>query len=158
MTHKSCFDYRWWKAKNHWCSVDAHLHDGAWSMLLSLVHIRSANTLIMYHINQTTFKIRDYHNQNSLALQWCSFSESGRERVAFSFTYKASQHHVYEWLQPITTNDARPKIVDAHLTLILPCTYPQYCIIQFGIVYCWWCFGSLCTIFMYFLLHHYNVL
>jgi len=49
--------------------------------------------------------------------------------VALSFAYKASQHRIYEWLQSIAmqiTNDARPKILDAPLTLILPWAYPQY--------------------------------
>ena len=33
------------------------------------------------------------------------------------------------------TNDARLKIVDAPLTLILPWVYAQYVIIEFGIIY-----------------------
>jgi len=52
--------------------------------------------------------------------------------VALSFAQKASLYHIYEWLQPIATqitNDARPEIVDAPLTLILPWVYPQYIII-----------------------------
>ena len=54
------------------------------------------------------------------------------------FAYEASQYPIYEWSQPIAkqiTNDARPTIVDAPLTLILPWAYPQFVIIYFGIIY-----------------------
>ena len=54
------------------------------------------------------------------------------------FAYEASQYPIYEWSQPIAkqiTNDARPKIIDAPLTLILPWAYPQFVIIYFGIIY-----------------------
>jgi len=54
------------------------------------------------------------------------------EREACPFAYEASQYCIYEWSQPITTqitNDARPKIVDTLLMLILPWAYPQYVII-----------------------------
>jgi len=71
-------------------------------------------------------------------LCWCLSLEWGREHVALSVAYKASQYRIYRWPQPITTqitNDARPKIIDAPLTLILRWVYPQYLIIQYGIVY-----------------------
>jgi len=67
-----------------------------------------------------------------------SLSEWGTEREACSFAYKASQYCIYKWSQPIAkqiTNDARPKIVSAQLTLILPWAYPQYVTIYFDVIY-----------------------
>jgi len=84
------------------------------------------------------FDLPDLQDQKSLTLRWRSTSEWGREREAPSFAYKASQYPIYEWTQPIAkqiTNDARPKIVDAPSTLILPWAYPQYVIMYFGIIY-----------------------
>jgi len=55
-------------------------------------------------------------------LWWRSFSQWGWEHVAFSFAYKGDQYLLYECLQPIATQiaqDARPKIIDAQLTLIV---------------------------------------
>jgi len=52
---------------------------------------------------------------------WHSFSRWGSERVAFAFAYKGGQYLSYDSLQPmpaLITQDARPKIVDALLTLI----------------------------------------
>jgi len=71
-------------------------------------------------------------DQKALRLRWCSYLEWVSERVALAFAQKASQYHIDEWPQRITTqitNDAQPKIVDAPLTLILPWEYPQYVII-----------------------------
>jgi len=39
--------------------MDAHFHDGAGSMSLSLFPITAANTLIMYHNNQIAFELPD---------------------------------------------------------------------------------------------------
>jgi len=58
--------------------------------------------------------------------------------VAFPFAYKVSQYLIYEWPQSIAmevTNNPTPKIIGTPLMLILPWMYPQYVIIQFGIVY-----------------------
>jgi len=51
----------------------------------------------------------------------CSFAEWGGEHVAVSFAYNGGLYLVYKCPQPIATQitqDARPKIVDALLTLI----------------------------------------
>jgi hypothetical protein len=71
-------------------------------------------------------------DQNLMTLYWCLLLEWGMEHVAFSFVYKASQYVMYEWPQTIATQnkyDARSKIIDAALTLILPEAYPRYVII-----------------------------
>ena len=121
ITDESRFDYKWWMAKNCWRSVDAHFHDGAGNMALSLFRIKAAKTLIMHTNYQITSELPYLQDQKSLTLRWCSYSEWRREHVALSFSLKASQYHIYEWPQLIAmqiTNDARPKIVDAPLTLI----------------------------------------
>jgi len=70
--------------------------------------ISTTESLLQY----LTYKYKD---------RWQSYSEWVRERLALSFAYKASQYHISELPQPIAmqiTNDARPKIVDALLTII----------------------------------------
>ena len=112
--------------------VDAHFHDGAGSVSLSLLSIKAANSLIMYSNDQMVFELPDLQDQNSITLCWRSLSEWGRECVAPTFAYAAIQYLIYEWLQPIATqitHDARPKIIDAALILIMPWAYPQYVII-----------------------------
>jgi len=52
--------------------------------------------------------------------------------VARPSANKANKYRIYEWSLPIAqqiNKDARPKIVDAPLTLILQWAYPQYVII-----------------------------
>ena len=88
--------------------------------------------LILSSNDQIAFELPDLEDQYSLMLCWRSFSEWGREHVAHSFAYKASQYLSYEWPQQIAmqiTQDARPKILDAPLTLILPWVYPQSVVI-----------------------------
>jgi len=128
----SHFDYQWWQAKNPWRSLEAHSHEGVWSILLSFFHIKAANTLIIYRNDHIAFELPDLHNQKSLMLCWRSISEWGREREARSFADQASQYHMWEWSLPIAThitNDARPNMVDGPLMLILPWVYPQYVMI-----------------------------
>jgi len=60
-------------------------------------------------------------NQKLLTLCWWSFLGWGRERAAIIFAPKGGQYLIYGCLQPITsgiTQDARPKIIDAPLTVI----------------------------------------
>jgi len=161
MTHVSRFDYQWWKAKNCWRSVDTHFHEGARSVSLSVFPIEAANTFNIYRNDHIAFDLRDLQDQKLLTLRWRSISEWGSEHKARTFAYKASQYRICEWSQPFAkqiTSDARPKIVDTPLTLILRLAYPQYVIIYFGVLYYQWCLGSLCTIFIYFLLHQNIVL
>jgi len=117
----SRFDYPWWKANNRRRSVDAHCHDGAGNVALSLFPTKAANTLIMHSNDQIAPELPDLQDQELLTLRWRSYWEWGRERVALSFAYKSSQYHIYEWPQPMATqinNDARLKIAEAPLTLI----------------------------------------
>jgi len=156
MRNTSRFDYQWWKARNHWPSVDAHFDDGARSVSRPFFPIKAANTWIIYRNKHIAFDLPDLQDQKLLTLRWHSISEWGREREALSFASKDNQYHIYEWSQPFakqSTNDARPKIFDTQLTLILLWAYPQYVIIHFGVIYDWWWFSSLCTVFIYFLLH-----
>ena len=132
MTNALRCDIQWWKTKYRWLSVDAHLNEGAQSVSQSFLPITPANTLTIYRNDHIAFHLRNLQDQKLLTLHWHSISESGREGEARSFTYKASQYHIYEWSQLIAkqiTNDTRPNIVDAPLTLILPWAYPQYVII-----------------------------
>jgi hypothetical protein len=69
---------------------------------------------------------------------WLSVLESGRERNDFSFAYNGCRSVIYESLRPIamqSNHDAKPNIVDAPLTLILPRAYSHYGTIHFRIVY-----------------------
>jgi hypothetical protein len=143
--------------KNRWRSVDAHFHDGAGSVSLSVLPIKEANTSFMTICNLSLHRKPKIHDQESLTLRWRSFSWWGRERFTVSFAYKGSESCVYDYMQPIApkiNQDTWPRIVDAPLTLILPRVYPQYAIIWFGVVHhsCW--VGSLLSIFSYFYLNH----
>jgi len=54
-------------------------------------------------------------------LRWCSFSWCGMEYAAISLSYKGGQYSIYDSPHPLTTlitNDTKPNIVDAPLTLI----------------------------------------
>jgi len=102
------------------------------SMSLSSSHIKAAYTLIIHRNDHIAFELPDLQDQKSLTLRWHSISDWGRERVARSFAYGAGQYRISEWSQPIAiqiTNDPRPTILDALLTLILPWAYPPYDII-----------------------------
>ena len=147
--------------KNCWHSVDAHFHDGAGRILLSVLPIKGAKNCFMtqYTLSEVSFpKTPDYQ---SLTLRWRSFSRWGREGIAVCFAYKGGQKFLCDWIQPIggvISQDAWPKIVDAPLSLILPWLYPQYAIMHFGTIHHSLCFGCLSGVFMYFLLDHYVVL
>jgi len=110
-------------AKHDWRSIDAHSNDGVESVLLSVFHIKEANTVIMDCNDQIAFELPDLQEQNLMTLCWCTLSEWGRESVPLSFADEASQYLIYEWPQPITTQNTyhgSPKIIDTALTLILP--------------------------------------
>jgi len=69
-------------------------------------------------------------DQKSLSLRWRSFSWWGSEGIAIRFAYKGSQKFLYDWLEPIggvISQDSRPKIVDAPLTLIFMMRQGGYC-------------------------------
>jgi len=161
MTDASHLDYQWRMVNNPWLCIDTYCHEGVRSVSLFSFPINQANTLIFYRINHIAFDLPDLQDQKLLTLHWNSISEWGRECEARSFADEASQYRSYEWSQPIAkqiTTDARPNIIDTMFTLILPWVYPQYIIMYFGVIYHWSCFGSLCTVFIYFLLHQNIVL
>ena len=59
--------------------------------------------------------------QQSFTLHWRSFLRWGRERFTSSGFYEGGHYFIYDCLQPVTpqiTQDTRPTIVDAPLTLI----------------------------------------
>jgi len=147
--------------KNHWRSVDAHFHDGAGRVLLSVLPIKVAKNSVLTDYNLSEGWLPMTHDHKSLTLRWRSLSWWGREGIAICFAYKGGQGFLCDWLQPIgggISQDAWPKIVDAPLTLILPWLYPQYAIIYFGTVHHSHRFGCLSGVFSYFLLDHYVVL
>jgi len=147
--------------KNCRRSVDAHFHNGAGRVLLSVLPIKAAKNPFMTNYNLSEVWFPRTHDQKSLTLHWRSFSWWGREGIAICFAYKGGQKFFCDWLQPIGDvifQDAWPKIVDAPLKLILPWLYPQYAIMYFGTVHHSHCFGCLSGVFIYILLDHYIVL
>jgi len=88
MTNASRFDYQWWMDKNCWRSVDAHFHEGAWSMSLSFFPIEAANTLNIYRNDHIAFDLHYLQDQKSLTLHWRSISERGMECEARSLPMK----------------------------------------------------------------------
>jgi len=123
------------RTKNRWRSVDAHFQDGAGSVFLTLLPIKHANTLIMCIHYQVAFLLPDLHDQQSMTLQWRSFSRWGGERVAFFLPSKGCQNFYYVYSLPkcaFITRLTAPKIVDAPLMLILPWAHSQYIMISFG--------------------------
>jgi len=146
---------------NRWRSVDAHFHDGAGRVLLSVLPIKAAKNSFMTEYNLSEVWFPRTHDQKSLTLRWRSLSWWGGEGIAVCFAYKGGQKFLCDWIQPIggvISQDSWPIIVDAPLTLILPWLYPQYAIIHFGTIHHSLCFGCLSGGFMYFLLDHYVVL
>jgi len=85
-------------------------------------HIKTVKTMYIEKNGHIQLWLTTMQCQQLLTHGWCTFSKWGREHVAFSFPYKGSQYFVYDWLQPVApqiTEDTRPTIVDAPLTLIL---------------------------------------
>jgi len=70
---------------NHWPTVDAHVQDGAGSVLLSLLHMKGDNTSIMCIHYEIAFLLSNLHDQKSLTLHWRSFCH-GRSGNMDSFT------------------------------------------------------------------------
>jgi len=113
------------KAKNRWCSVDAHAQNGAVTVLLSLLLITAANWSILPNSNQINYQIPYLQHQKLLTLCRHSFLEWGIDCVAVSFLLKSCQYIIYPKKWPYHysfTILVSPKIIDAPLTLIL-----RYC-------------------------------
>jgi len=63
ITEASCLDYQWWKAKNCWCSIDAHFHEGPRSVSPTFFHMKAANTPKIYRNDRIAFKLPDLQDQ-----------------------------------------------------------------------------------------------
>jgi len=121
-TSKSLIHYLTYKTINRWCSVDAQFQNWAGSVSLSLLPIKAAYTSVMNVSDQTPCRVTMMQSQTLLTHCWHSFSQWGRQCVTVSFAYKCSLYLIYEGLHPIATQitqDARPKIIDSPLTLIV---------------------------------------
>jgi len=68
------------KAKNYWPSVDGHSHNGAVTVLLSLLRINAANTLVMYNSDHITVQIPHLQDNKLWTLHW-------RSVIGFSIGY-----------------------------------------------------------------------
>jgi len=87
---------------------------------------QAANALIMYSNDWIVFEFTDLQDKNSLTLDWHSISEWGMVHVALSYAYQACQYGINVQLQQMEAwiaHDARLKIVDSVMTLILPWMY-----------------------------------
>ena len=118
--------------------MDAHFHDWAGRVLLSVWPIKATNTFLILHNGQLLDWLPDLQGRKLLTLCWRSVSESGREGTAFSIAYKASQYVISQSVRRLAmqrNHDVKQHIVDAPLTLILPRVYLHYGTIHFGIVY-----------------------
>jgi len=107
--------------KNRWHSIDAHFHDGARRVLLSVFPIKAAKNSFMTDYNLSEVWFPRTQDQKLLTLHWRSFSWWGREGIAVCLAYKGGQKLRCDWLQLIggvIAQDAWPYIVDAPLTLI----------------------------------------
>jgi len=87
-------DYPKCKAKNCWCSVDAHSQNGAVTMLMSLLPTKAAITSFMPNSDQITIQLPYLQDQKLLRLCWRWFSEWGSDRVAGSLHIKSANTSV----------------------------------------------------------------
>jgi len=119
-------------ARNHWRSFNTHFQNGAMTVSLSLLPIKAAVTFIMPNHYQITYILPYLKDQKSLMLRWHSFPWWGKEDVTHCFAWSGHQNIVSELVPQISTlitHDAKPKVVDARLTLIFrigqwPCRFP----------------------------------
>jgi len=83
--------------------------------------MKAANDLFLTVCNLSHPILPTIHDQQLLTLRWRTFLRWGREGIAICFAFKGSQWFLYDCLQPVAphiTQDTRPTIVDAPLTLI----------------------------------------
>jgi len=116
-----CLPYAICKTKYCWRSVDSHLHNRVTKISCTALPEKATITFYMSSHLNTTLRSPMLHDQTSLTLRWCSFSRWCRKHIAVVFASKASQYIIYIYLQPVApwiTQDAKPKLVDAPLTLI----------------------------------------
>ena len=95
---------------------------GCWGNRACYLPIKASNSWYIDVCDHSPVGLPKVQEQKLLTLCWRSFSEWGRECVTFSFAYKCSLYLIYKHLHPIATQitqDARPKIIDSPLTLVL---------------------------------------
>jgi len=88
---------------------------------LAYLPTEAGNSSLIEVCNQAPLRLPKLRDLKSLTLIWPSFSRWGRECDASAFAYEGGQYLSYDYLQPmptLITQDARPKIIDAPLTLI----------------------------------------
>ena len=66
-------DYQWWKTKNQWHSIDAHIQNGAGSLWLSLWPKEPADTTLKNSRKQSADRLQMMQDQKLLTLRWRSF-------------------------------------------------------------------------------------
>ena len=121
LTATARFNKPWSKAQDCRHSIDAHFHDGAGSVSLSVLPIKDGNTSIMCNNYQITFLLPNLQDQELLTLHRRSFSRWDTECLASFFAYNGCQYCCYVYsLQNyfLITRLTRPRIVDALLTVI----------------------------------------
>jgi len=77
--------------RNWWCFIDAHFHDRARRVLLSVLPIKAAKNSFMTDYNLSEVWFPKTHDHKSWTLRWRSLSSWGREGIAICFAYKGSQ-------------------------------------------------------------------
>ena len=85
---RSLFDYCTSMSKNPWWFVDAHLQDGAGSMMLIFLTWKAANTSFGNGCNPLRLRLPNMQSQKSLTLRWRSFSQWGSDHVGYYFAKK----------------------------------------------------------------------
>ena len=95
--------------------------DDVAEIFCTFLPITAAISLFMDACDQVPLIIPKMQDPKSLTLRLRSFSWCARERFACFFGNKDGQYYVYDSIWPVTpqiTQDTRPTIVDAVLTLI----------------------------------------
>jgi len=130
-----------------------HLGQSKWRMITDIYQLEVGS--LCRSISKWCSRDSLMDNHNLIHFRGCNWV------ILSVLAYKTGQNFVYRLWRPHRTlinHDARQKVVDAPLTLILPWAYPQYAIIHFRIEYQQWSCGSRCILFMHILLDHYIVL
>ena len=91
VTTKSLLNYLTYKSKNCGRSVDAHILNGAGSVLLLLLPMKEANTSVMTICNECRLWLPRMQDLKSLMLCWRSFPGWGREHLCTYFDHKGGQ-------------------------------------------------------------------
>jgi len=102
--------------------VDTQFQEIVATSSLAFVAFGVANTSIMCHSDHVLFWLLDSQDQNLWTHCWRSFPGCGNELVTLVLTYTNGQwnHWARIWLcSPVFTENVRPMIVDAPLTLTL---------------------------------------